>query len=222
MGDLEQYMGTIDGNTAARSLIEYNRALQDPVMKEQLQRFFATGKASASPSTSDDTDDEFLSDEQKEIRELRAELAAVNQRLAGTELSSATHTLKEHVEKVVGDYYLTPELAKEAKTNLERTINHYKNDGERGQAAIRNLLSPSGFEIVKSLMIPPLDPDALLDCRQNRDRRKKAGLDALATDSRPGAASTGREPPPDFSTMVDGTIKGALWAEANPDGHDST
>jgi hypothetical protein len=206
-----------DPAVITRALDDYVSIMNNKDMAQAIERV----RSGNHTPTGETEDDEYLTDEQRETRELRSQLMEAQQRLSGVELSSAERTLTEHIEKVQRDYYLTPDAFESAKKKLNQDIDRYKRAGKSGEAAIRNLMGPNSFDIVRSLMLAGLTPDALLDCQKNRDRRKGTALGGLATDGRPGTVSTGREPPPDFSKSANAAVEAALWAEANPDGHDS-
>jgi hypothetical protein len=181
---------------------------------------------SASPAGNDN--DEFLTDEEKQIQELKAQVSQLEGRLGGTEVSLGQQALTGHIEKVARDLHFTQPLFEASRDSMKKTLDEWgrtatRKDaaGEAARKAIRDIQGPGGLKMVKSLMLADIDSDALLDAQQNRDRRKQGALSELTTDGRPGQASTGREDPPDFSKSANAAIDAANWAERNPDSHDA-
>jgi hypothetical protein len=72
-----------DPSLIVSSLDEYLTWKTNPDVQKAIEKVISGGNA----SPEGDGTEEFLSDEQKEIRELRQENAQIKQRLAGTELS---------------------------------------------------------------------------------------------------------------------------------------
>jgi hypothetical protein len=209
---LGRYRGD-DPSLIVSSLDEYLTWKTNPDVQKAIEKVISGGNA----SPEGDGTEEFLTDEQKEIRELRQENAQIKQRLAGTELSFGQQALTGHIEKMSRDYSFTPELHAKAQEVMKQYMEGCTRTGDRGAAAIQNIMQPGGYDAVKAVVLSKIEPKALLDAQQNRDRRKQEGLAGLATDGLPGQASTGREPPPKFASAIDA----ARWSEQNPEGHDS-
>ena len=220
IGTLEQGRGQLSGDEIMHHLGQYNNLLQDPGMKAAIERFRSNGSSQDTPTTSTDADEEYLSDEQRELKQVRSELVELRTRQGQTELLDGQQALKTHMEEIIEEYHLSPEVAKVGSEATAAQIVQWYSQGKTGQTAINSLKGPSGRRVVEGILIPAIGSKGLLDAQQNRDRRTSDRLGALGTDVPSGHASTGREEAPKFEGP-DAHLKAAAWAADNPGAHDA-
>lgn len=220
IGSLEEQRGTLTGDDILSHLSDYNNLLQDPGMKAAIERFRSGGSSTGTPPASDDTDDEYLTDEQRELKQLRTELGEVKSRVGRTELTDGLQSLKTHMEEIRKKYHLPAEAFTKGSQATAKQIMAWRSMGKTGEKAIDSLSTPSGQAVVEGIFLPAIGPEGLLQAQQNRDRRRSEGLSELETDGLPEHASSGREPPPEFKGP-NAAIDAAEWARKNPDAHDS-
>jgi len=202
-----------------RALDDYVAMREDEKVMAAIER--ARGSSSTTTSVTDDTDDEYLSDEAREIKQLKATVASLESRLGQTEFSDGQQALNTHMEQIRKDWGLPDEVFQKGSEATAAKIVAWKTrGGEAGRQAIESLKGPNGREVVEGIMIPAIGRKGLLQALDDRDRRSAERLSGLATDVPSGHASSGREPPPKF-TGPDAHLKAAAWARANPNAHDA-
>ena len=220
IGTLEQGRGSLSGDEIMHHLGQYNGLLQDPGMKAAIERFRSNGSSPDTSTTSTDADEEYLSDEQRELRQVRTELADLKTRQGQTEFLDGQQALKQHMEDIRGAYGLPDDVFKTGSEATAAQIVQWHSQGETGRKAIESLKGPNGRKVVEGILIPAIGPEGLLQAQQNRDRRRTNALGALETDGPSGNASTGREEAPKF-TGPNAHLDAARWAAENPGAHDA-
>jgi hypothetical protein len=222
IGSLETGRGTLTGDDIMYHLSQYNDILQNPEAKAVIERLRSGGSASGQSPTSGDADDEFLTDEGREIKRLNAVVNSLEARIGKAEFTDGQQALNKHMEQIRKDYGLSDEVFKKASEATAAQIVQWRtNGGENGRRAIESIMAPNGKTVVEGIMLPAIGPEGLLDAQRNRDRRTSERLGELQTDGPSEFASTGREAPPKF-TGPDAYLKAAAWARQNPEGHSST
>ena len=228
--ELESQVGTVKalidefGSGVVATVFDNYRTIRNSQeLGEVIQSFETTGQLSARKGSGDNgpTDDEYLTEEEKTVRALQAELQDVKQRVSNQTHAAAQGVLKQHMEKVVGDFAIPPESAEKMREAVISQVNQWRRLGDVGEKAIAAMMTEGGYGTIKGIMLGVVDPKDLLAAAQNQDLRKREGLDELTTESPGGSTSTGREPPPTFGSGADGAIKAAQWANMHPNEHGS-
>lgn len=157
------------------------------------------------PSGGNEVDDEeYLSDEQKELREVKAQLTAVNSRLGQQESSAGAQALGEHLKSVLTNWDAGPEASKRVTEGLRNYVHGLAAQGEVGIKALHNLQDPKhGPSTVKALVLGMMTDEEHVQAVHNRDLRRQGKLSGMATDGQSSGASSGDEMPPEFESSLD-------------------
>lgn len=218
-GDLEKFKAQYTGSELAQFVDQYAAALNEPVLREAIQTFHATGKVKISQQGSNDTpadEDEYKSPEQIEIDTLKQKLATLEPRIAQQEAGVGQAVLKDHLVKIFGELELAPEVRDRVDKKLEGQLRTWAGS-ENGLETIRGLMTPNGHETVRALVYGSLTQKEIHEGVMNHALRTGNKLDALSTGGPSGEASSGQEPPPEFASA----FKAMEWARRNPEAHDS-
>lgn len=162
---------------------------------------------------SSETDDEYLSDEQKEIRVLKAELSEVKQTQTSQEVSAGAKALGEHLVGFYQTYPSSPEVQKAVGDKLYNYVKGLSAQGDAGRNALRALQDrDSGPATVRALALNYMTPEQQEQAIQNRVNNRNGKLSSMATDGQPLAASQGDEMPEEFAS----TLEALTAAKNNP------
>ena len=219
LGGLAQYRGSATGDQIAQRMQLLDQALNDPQMKQVLNQFWTSGQAPGTqpPSSgSDSDDDEYLTDEQREIRELRQKLDDLSGQLGQVGSTQGAAALEKHLSHFFETWPVGPDAQKRVRAELAKQIAGFARN-PNGKEALRTLTGEGGFNFVRGMAWTQLQDGELEEALKNRELRKKGRLGALATDGPSGEPSTGRETP-DFQGDLGAAIR---WAQDNPEGHDA-
>ncbi len=188
LGNLTSYLDRTDGDTIASAVSSYLGMKQDPRTAPLVAKYEqGTLAAPAEPEG-----EEYLTPEQREIREVRAEL----QRLRGGQdelvLGAGQQALEGHFARFTEEYPLEPGELAAVRKHLEKSFEGWMKEGETGRRALRNIQSPSNYKMVKNLMlgaIAEVAEPALLAFGARRDQRRSARVEGFRTDDRTTPAS---------------------------------
>lgn len=224
LGGLKSYR---EQNLQGDQLVPYLRAaevmLSNEDTRQMLNAIVQTGKLPEAPRpTGNGADgDDLLDPEQKQIRELQTQLAALQNRLGQSEFAAGQDKLTQHLERVekeLGDG-VPDAIRQKLRQGVAEQVRTWQQLGDAGQRAIATLHDPDkGFDTVKALALGRLSMQELQEVFGARENRHREGLAGLATDVPGGTVSTGTEPPPHF----DSASEAMVWAYRNPEKHDST
>jgi hypothetical protein len=208
------------GADIAAHLKNYSRALGNPQMAQAINEFLQTGEmprgANRNPgqgSDNVDDDDAYLTDEQKEIRSLRAELQSLRGEVTRNVASTGQQALKTHFENVASELGLQGERFERVRKTLIDQVEQWKGAGDSGRAAIAQLQTPDGERTVRALVHNALPTSELLEVAGEQYLRQKQKRGELATDSPSPFSTTGKEAPPE----IDDPVKALEYARANPE-----
>jgi len=191
----------------------YLRLRADPQTQEMILGFEQTGqiagRSNANPSTDDD---EYLTDEQKEIRQLRTELQTVRQEQVGLTTSTGTAALQGHLERFAKENFLRPEEFEAVKQGMAPQVNQWGTN-DNGRKLLRDLQNPGAYDTVEAVawkFVPKEVRFQLGDRKRLQDRERVEGF---RTDSPVETSTTGKELPAE----VKGALNALQFAKANPD-----
>jgi hypothetical protein len=165
----------------------------------------------SNPSTSGQ-EEEYLSDEQKEIRELRKELQSMRQAQVGLTQSTGTAALRQHLERFSRENFLQPEEFEALKTGMTGQIQQWGSN-EQGLGLLRNLQDPSSYDTVEAIAWKFVPKDVRFQLGDRKRLRDQEKLEGFRTDVPPETSTTGKELPAE----VKGSLEALQYARANPD-----
>lgn len=195
-------------DTLYQAVTGYVQMKNHPTGAQLAREFETTGTisaaaASASASTTDPgNDDEWLSEEQKEIRSLREELTEIKSATNGLTLSAGTTALKGHLERLKGELYLTDQEFGQVAEKVESQLRDWSGS-DAGRNALRNLQQPGSYTSVKSLVMPLLPEDTLFQLGERKRQHDRNRVSGFETDGPSGAQTTGMEEPPEFKSALE-------------------
>ena len=210
-----EYVEQVGGDRVGDVLNNYAALLTAPGIGDAIREYERTGqfpKSTGSESNADD--DEYLTPEDEKISALTTEVASLRQSVGEQTRTSAKETLGRHMQKVVSDWGLVGddrEVALKSANDQFATWERMPNGG--GLPGMKAVMSPTGYNAVKSMMLANIEPEALQRAAANADLRKKQGLSRLDSGGPSEVASTGREMEPVHETPQDAYD----WAVQNPD-----
>jgi hypothetical protein len=219
LGEAKDIIEQYGGQVVANAVQNYAQLRSSEQYGKDIEAFEQTGQlptrtGSASPETENE---EYLTDEEKEIRALKETVADLSNRVGAQTRTSGREVLKGHIEKVFSEYDFDPEVKERMRGAVISQFETWSRAGKAGEAAVQAVMQPTGEMTVRGLMLGGANPDDIFQASQRTALRKKTGLSSLATDVPGAAGSKGTEPPPQFATA----IEAAQYAAANPDAHDS-
>ena len=200
----------LSGADLAGHLDTYSRVIGNPEMAKMIEQYIQTNEV---PGVADPEADVYLTDEQKEIRELRGELQSIRSNQSEHTSAQGRSALIGHLDKLQLKWGLKDEDFDTVRNGLLDQANDWRNQGLDGEKAMKTLMSPSGFETVELMMAKKLGHDGLIRIAKAQLLRDEGVRAELTTDGPSGAPTRGGEPPPVFNTGIE-----ALRAiRANPD-----
>lgn len=218
IGPIGALLEEFGGETIRAAVENYRGVRNHPDFAEWIPEYERTGQLPTRTGSESNADDgEYKSPEELEMTALREKVASLERDTSANTLASGEQVLKQHMEKVFGEWGLTPEDTETMRSSVTSQIKTWASSGEQGKQAMRTLMSPNGYKTVKGIMLSELSAESLRAAAENIALRKQQGLSGLATDGPSSTSSTGREPPPEFATA----IEVARHAKANPDAYDA-
>jgi hypothetical protein len=220
LGSLEQYREQFSGEDIVNHLTNYNKILTDPRLRQVVDGFLQNGSVAlpGSATSGEADEDEFLTDEQREIRELKAHIAQMDSRVATQESGAGAQALQRHLESFFAQWPVAPEVAERVRAKLTKDVTQWARQGEAGRKALELLQGANGAAQISAMALPVLTDDEQVQAVTERNLRKQRGLGSLSTDGpSPAGASSGTEPPPVFKS----SLEALQYARANPEKHGS-
>ncbi len=163
---------------------------------------------------SGETDDEFLSDEQIELRDLKAKFATMEQTQTHQEVNAGANALKEHLASFYVQYPVSMDTRKAVEAKFHRYIEGLSSQGDVGLNALRALQNRNtGLDTVQALGLNFMTPEQQEEGIQNRVNSRNGKLAGMATDGQSTGASQGDEMLPEFAT----TLEALQAAKRNPE-----
>jgi hypothetical protein len=189
----------------------YLRMRNDPQSQDMILGFEQTGTMPNRSSAAPDDADEYLSDEQKEIRELRTTVQRLEHGQAGLTQSTGTAALQAHLERFASANFLNLEEMDVVKKGMDKQVRQWSSN-EPGLKLLRDIQTPEAYDTVDAVawkFVPQAVRFELGDRKRLHDRRRVEGY---RTDSPPDTTTTGTEPP----ATVTGALNAIRFAKANP------
>ncbi len=211
---------SVDTKLIAGHMDNYVAFVQTPQGRE-VMRQIAEDKASGgegkftmpSAETKTTDDDEYLTDEQKEIRELRSEIADVRTGQGSLSVQAGQQAMTGHFTSIAAKMTLTDEQKSKAAAGLKQEIQSWGGQGAVGAQAIKNLSTAAGKDVIETLVIKHLGGwEGLKDNAKSAVLRDKDFLSGITTDS-PSSALTGATEAPD---IVQDTVAYLEMIERDP------
>jgi len=220
---LANFVETVgDGTTVYNYLTEYDALLKNPEIQQAINAYRTTGKlelpnggaAAGGRNHGTGDDEEYLSTEEKEIRQLKQQNQELLGRLGSVELGVGRNLLQGHLEKVFSNYALEPAQVETVKKHMGNMLEQFQRTGNI--KGIQDLQGPNAYMMVRSMALAPLDDEDIKAGAERARLRKKSSLSRFSTDGPFGTAKRG-EPPP----VLQSAREAIEWAAAHPDEHDS-
>ena len=219
LGEAREIIDQYGGQVVANAVKNYAQLRMSDEYGKDIQSFEQTGqlptRAGSDQSTTDS--EEYLTDEEREIRTLKATVQDLSNRVGENTRTSGREVLKGHIEKVFSEFDFEPEVKERMRSAVVNQFETWSRAGSAGEAAVQAVMQPTGEKTVRGLMLSGVTPDDLMNASGRTALRKKNGLSTLATDVPGATGSKGTEPPPQFATA----IEAAKYAAANPDAIDA-
>jgi hypothetical protein len=205
--NLEQLVGQAGGDAVATAVSHYLTLKSDPRYAQALQALETTGRLPVAggrdPSGGQDPEEEYLSPEQREIRELKAQLNSVSAQQGDLILGVGQQALQAHLDRFAADNPLNPGEVEAMKKSVIGEIQRWAGQGELGRKAIANLQNPGSYETVRRLLLGALPQETLDDLGNRKARRRQQRLEGMATDDPSPNSSLNEPPPPGLKTTLD-------------------
>ena len=198
---VDQVMGTLN---------EYGRITSDPRIAQAIEAIETGGQPATATNTAPD-DDEYLTDEQREIRELRAELKAATSQLSELTVNTGGAALQGHLESVFGDLNLTQEEIGSIEQSFKQQVSEWSKT-DQGRAVLRGLQKSTAKADVRALVLKLLPDDTLFGLGERRRLREQNRLRDFETDGPSGFEANEADDMPE----VKGIHAAFEAARANP------
>ena len=183
-----------------------------------------TKKADGSSNSQSSSDDGYLTPEEEKIRALESTVNELKGRLVRTESSFGVNTLKTNLTRVAEDIGLPPEIHKRVMDGIAKDIQVWSNNHSKGDptamSALTQLQGENASGFIKTMIMNKLEASDLDEIARHRALRKQQNTRRFETDGPLDMATTGQEPPPDYSQFKS-AADAARWARDNPGRHDS-
>ena len=207
----------VNGDQMANYLDLMSRMATDPTMARMIREFTEKGTVSApqqsQSNTTEEEDDLYLTDEQKEIRALREELSGLRQEINQTSTASGRDWMNRHFESVAEGMKLSGEAKEKARKAIDQAMGNWERGGDAAsRAAIANLMKPEGRNTIRMLVVNSLGDDELRNLYMQQSQQDRQRLGDFATDG--PSTSTGQE---EALPAFDDTMAALRFARNNPE-----
>jgi hypothetical protein len=212
--ELEKAIKEMGGGVVAyRHLVGLSAAMTNEVFRKAYENYQITGKFELNPRSagaaevngSEETQDEYLTIEERKIRALEEQNRLLQQRVGNVEISTGRAALQGHMDKLLANYALEPEQVKQVRHTLDSAFNQMQKSGTATQFEGTN-----GYQFARSIALSALDDSVIQQSAERARLRKQGQLGRLATDGPSGSSGRG-EPPPVFKNPADAIA----WFRAN-------
>ena len=198
---LEQY----GADTVAAAVENYAQLRNHADLGKAIQEFETTGTLNfqSNSDAGNVLEDEYMTDEERELKALRAEVSELRQGQTSLTVHTGTTALQGHLEKVKEAFHLSPDEFRHVSEALESDARKWAGSPQ-GVDLLKTIQTADGYATVKALALGKLPDSTFLEMGERKRLRDKQRLSGFETDgpSRPG--SPGDEELP--------TVKGALAA----------
>lgn len=208
---LAQYLSQYGADTLVKAIHGFEQISSHPGGRKLAEEFARTGQIHTGSSQGQDmgeSDDEWLSDEERKIRSLEEKFARLEQGMAQQTSASGSAALRGHLERLREKFYLNDAEFAEVEKAISPTISAWANGGEAGQRALGTLQSNDGFRTVEALAVPHLPEKTLFELGERKRLHEQKGLQRFATDSPSGQRGEAIEPPEEIKSN---TLKLMQW-----------
>lgn len=182
--------------------------LQDKVLGLERTGMIPDGNS----QNASEIEDEYLTDEQREIRELRTELKRVREETAGLTQSTGSAALQNHLERFAQENFLKPDEFEKVKQGMGSQARQWGNN-EQGLALLRSLQNPTAYDTVEAVAWKFVPKEVRFQLGERKRLHDQKRVDGFRTDVPSGLSTTGKEPPAE----VKGALNALRYAKANPD-----
>jgi hypothetical protein len=211
-GQLQQLLSQVDAETIVTAVNNYAAIRQHDKFGRVVQEYETTGQIPSSGTYPVEEEDEYLSPEQREIRDLKIELNKTRTQINGITTSTGTAALQGHLETFAKEHFLSAEEFETVKRAIEPQIKQWGTN-DAGRSALQRLQTPDGYSTVKALGLQNLPESVIFELGDRKRLRERERLERHRTDGPSESSTTGREAPPE----VKGALAALKYAKANPD-----
>jgi hypothetical protein len=191
----------------------YLRLRGDPQTQEMILGFEQTGQITGQSNAGQTTDDdEYLTDEQKEIRELRSHVQRLETEQAGITTSTGTAALQQHLERFAKENFLKPDEFDQVKKGMAPQVAQWGTDNS-GRKLLRDLQNPAAYDTVEAVAWKFVPKDVRFQLGDRKRLQDRERVEGFRTDSPTDTSTTGKELPAE----VKGALNALQFAKANPD-----
>lgn len=188
-----------------------------PVIEHYIQHGgeLPPGKGNDSVSDSDDDDAEYLSPEERQMRD---RLEGLEGRYRDTTVNMARQALTGHLDRFFDRYDFDPDERAQLQKKLDGQIVQWSRMGDSGIKAVERLTTPDGYSAVRAALLGFVDDDSKIGKALERARsRQREPVRRRATDQPSSVSTSGREIPSDLHSRLKGARAALKYAEENPD-----
>ena len=190
---LARMLGQYGADTVATVVNNYTTIRGDERLGKVIQKFEQTGEIPRSSADSWEDEDEFKSDEQKEIDTLKSEVAGLTR-------SNGLKALNDHLETAREKFFLTEEEFKSVSEGIASQMPGWMST-DHGKKFIRDIQAPDQYPMVETLVYRILNdkhPDVIFQLGDRKNRRDSNRRETFRTDGPSRIPTKGDEPPPEF------------------------
>ena len=191
----------------------YIRLRGDPGSQAMILGFEQTGQINSGASDPASVDaDEYLTDEQKEIRQLRTEVQTLRQDQVGLTQSTGTAALQGHLERFAKENFLKPEEFDAVRKGMAPQVTQWGTN-DAGRKLLRDLQTPASYDTVEAVAWKFVPKDVRFQLGDRKRLHDRERVEGFRTDSPVDTSTTGRELPAE----VTGALNALEFAMNNPD-----
>lgn len=175
----------LSGNDIAGHLGTLEKTLQDPQAGPAFRNYLATGKLEMPKgSRAADDDDEYLSDEQRELRALRAEVAEVRGYAQESLSGLGQQVVAKNLSTIADELGLSAEDRAIVQAKGVEIVQGWGREGESGRRAIKSLQhAEHGLKAARTLVLEALGPEGQERVYRQKFLREQQTRRGMATDS---------------------------------------
>jgi hypothetical protein len=196
---LKAAVDSLGAEAAMGHLTRFNRLMSDPAFAEAVSAFETTGKfaPAAAPSSGydDAAEDEYLSPEEKQLRDLSQEMQGLKKTLLNRDAQTAKSGLTSAFVDVYRGFGLVQEQVERIGPQLETTISQYEQTPQGVEALEKMMTNSKSVELLVAGMLEDEEREqAYLHKHETRTAARAEEQGRFATDARPSVQTSGKEP----------------------------
>jgi hypothetical protein len=188
VGSLEPWIDQIGAQPIVDHLTRYAALRDHPAFKTAILEFERTGMLPASLNAAS-ADEEYLSPEQKEIRELRNEIASLRGQQAQVTQQTAKQTMKDHLGRFFSEW---SDLEEGDRQQISDGLTRAFEDFAKTPNGQQILTSPR-YETIRTIALQQLSDAQIVEAGKRRHLRELRLQKGAATDEPSSVRTTGRE-----------------------------